>query len=256
VRGRGSTRARIFGLLATSLAVHIIVFSVLGLVPSPAQVLAMEDIEIEVVEPELAKVEPPPPEPLKEPEPEVKQVRRAAAPAPAPEPPKEKAAAPPEEVADFTGVTLTADGEGPGWTTVVGTGAPLAGPVGKIGTGPRPAVQQAAKTGPVGPRFVPVGSLARKPKPPAGLDELLKSMFPKRARLQAIEGKAKVMLRLLPTGRVTNMRVLDESPPGYGFGDACVQLLKMAGAFSPAFDADGNAVATEIPFNCGFEFTH
>lgn len=238
-----------------STSAHVIVFSMLGLVPPPSEVLAMEDIEFEVIEPEPEpEVEPPPPEPEPEPEPEVKPVRRAAA-APEPEPPPEPETPPPaqEEVADFTGVTLTADGPGAGWTTVVGSGAPLRGPVGKIAPRPAEPVQQAAKTGPVGPRFVPVGSLARKPKAPPGLDALLERNYPRKARMQGVGGKVRVTLRLLPTGRATDIRVMQESPEGFGFAEACVQLLREAGSFSPAFDQAGNAVATEIPFNCSFE---
>jgi TonB family protein len=234
-----------------STAAHLVIFTMLGLVPPPSEVLAMEDIEIEVVEPELPKDEPPPPPPPPpEPEPEPKQQARRAEPEAEP-PPPEPAAPPPEEVADFTGVTLTAEGDGAGWSTAVGSGAPLKGPVGKINRGPTEP-QQAAKAVPVGPRFVPAGSLARKPRPPSGLAALLEQHYPRRARMQGVGGRAKVMLRILPSGRATDMRVMEESPDGFGFAIACMEMLRQAGSFSPAIDRSGVAVATEVPFNCDF----
>lgn len=248
MKARG-TRARTFGLLAMSTAAHLLVFTMLGLVPPPSEVLAMEDIEIEVVEPELPKVEPPPEPPPPPPEPE-KIPERRAEPEAEPPPPEPQAAPPPEEVADFTGVTLTAEGGG-SWSTVVGTGAPLKGPIGKIRTQPEP--QQAAKAAPAGPRFVPAGSLARKPQPPPGLGALLEQNYPRRARMQGIGGKARVLLRILPSGRASDIRVVEESPDGFGFAMSCVETLRRGGAFSPAIDRSGTAVATEVPFNCSFE---
>jgi TonB family protein len=230
-----------------STAAHLVVFTLLGLVPSPSEVLAMEDIEIEVVEPELPKAEPPPPPPPPpEPEPPKERAPRAA---PEEAPPPEPQAPPPEEVADFTGVTLTAEG-GASWSTAVGSGAPLKGPIGKIGRG---EPQQAAKTAPAGPRFVPAGSLGRKPQPPAGLNALLEQNYPRRARMQGIAGKARVLLRILPSGRPSDIRVVEESPSGFEFALACVETLRSGGPFSPAIDRTGAVVVTEVPFSCTFE---
>jgi protein TonB len=230
-----------------SAAGHIVIFTLLGLVPPPSEVLAMQDIEIEVVEPKV-KVEPPkPPEPEKEPPPPKSAPRQ---PAPAAPPPEQPAAPPPPEVADFTGVTLTADGDGASWSTAVGSGAPLKGPVGKIGS---PAPQQAAKIAPVGPRFVPAQSLARKPQPPSGLNALLEDNYPRRARMQGVEGKVLVTLRILPSGRVGDMKVVDESPDGFGFALACTDTLRKAPPFLPPLDRSGAAVASEIKFTCTFE---
>jgi periplasmic protein TonB len=248
VRARSGTRARTFGLLAMSTAAHLIVFTMLGLVPPPSEVLAMEDIEIEVMEPE-PEVEPPPPPPPPEPEPEPKEPVQRAEPKAAPPPPEPEAAPPPEEVADFTGVTLTG-GDG-SWSTAVGSGAPLTGPVGKINRGPSQP-QQAAKAMPVGPRFVPAGSLARKPQQPAGLSELLEQNYPRRARMQGIGGKARVLLRILPNGRAVDIKVADESPEAYGFAAACIKTIKESPPFTPGLDRGGTAVATEVPFNCDF----
>jgi protein TonB len=247
VKARGGTRARTFGLLAMSTAAHLVVFTMLGLVPPPSEVLAMEDIEIEVMEPEPPKVEPPPEPPPPPPEPEPKQPVQRAQPEAAP-PPEPEAAPPPEEVADFTGVTLTG-GDG-SWSTVVGSGAPLKGPVGKIKTAAEP--QQAAKALP-GPRFVPAGSLARKPQQPAGVSALLKQNYPRRASMQGIGGKTRVMLRILPSGRAVDIKVAEESPDGYGFATACIKTIRESPPFVPGLDRSGAAVATEVPFTCTFE---
>ena len=251
---RGSFRARSFGVLATSTAAHLVVFSSLGLIPSPAEVLAREEMEFEVFEP--AKIEePPPPPPEPEPPPEKpKVVTRATK--PEAEPPPEEAPppseAPAEEVADFTGTTLTA-GDGAGWSTAVGSGGALKGPVGKIGNRTGPADPQlGAKTVPVGQRVVPLASLSRKPSAPAGLNDLLQKNYPSRARMQGVEGRLVMKVRLLPSGRVGEMRVAEEFPPAFDFAEACRKTLRESPPFAPGLDKDGNPVATDINFTCRF----
>jgi TonB family protein len=251
----GGARSRTFGLLAMSTSAHLIVFTALGLIPGPAQVLAMHESEFEVVEnkppPEPEPVKPPDPEPEPPPEP-VKAPRHAAAPAPTPPPaadtPPPQAA---EEVADFTGVTLTADGSGSSWSTAVGTGGALKGPVGKIGR-PGPKVEQSAKVAAPGPRVVPVGSLARPLKAPAGLDQILQRNYPRRAQAQGVEGKVVVRLHVLPSGRVGNIAVVREFPTGYEFAEACRETVRQSPAFEPPLDRDGTPVATDINFSCEF----
>jgi TonB family protein len=233
------------------------VFSALGLVPPPSRVLAMHESQFEVVEPPKPKVEPPK---IKEPdppppEPPKAQPRRAAPQIAAAPPPPTPAATPPaEEVADLTGVTLTA--EHGGWSSVVGSGAPLTGPVGKIGRNNAQAAQQSAKVGPVGPRVVALDSLSRKPSAPAGLDALLKRNYPRRASLQGVEGKVSVSLRILPNGRVANFHVLQEEPSGFEFGTACRDTLKQAPPFVAPLDRGGVPVAADIIFNCSFEVAY
>jgi protein TonB len=237
------------------------VFSTLGLIPPPSEVLAMHESEFEVIEP------PPPPEPppeVKPPEPEpppepVKAPKRAAAPQPvAAEPPPQEAPKPAaEEVADFTGVTLTAaDGSG-SWSTQVGSGAALKGPVGKIGNRPpQHGVQDGAKVAAPGPRVVPSASLSRKAAVPAGLDVLLERNYPRRARLQGVEGKVVVNLRILPTGRIGDIRVVQEFPAGFEFASACRETLRQAPPFSPPLDRSGIPVATDVTFTCSFEVAY
>lgn len=257
----GGARARTFGLLAMSTSAHLITFTALGLIPGPAAVLAMHESEFEVVEP----VKPPDPEPVKPPEPEkeppppepVKAPRHAAAPAPTPPPASDTpppAAA--EEVADFTGVTLTADGSGSSWSTAVGSGGALKGPVGKIGPRPQAATSQAAKVAAPGPRVVAAASLARAIQPPGGMDQILQRNYPRRAQAQGVEGKVVVRLHVLPSGRVGDITVVREFPSGWEFASACRETIRQSPPFSPPLDRSGNPVATDINFNCDFEVTY
>jgi len=259
VKVRGSARARVTGLLATSGAAHLVLFSVLGLIPSPSEVLARHEMEFEVVPPTPKVEPPPPPPPPKEEKPKEPERPRAPKVAePPPEEPPPEAPPPVEEVADFTGTTLTADGPG-GWSTRVGTGAPIKGPLGKIGKASQdPNGQQAAKALPAGPRVVSVENLSRKPKPPPGVDlnALLERNYPRRARMQGVEGKVQVAMRVMPNGRLTQIRVREEFPPAFDFGDACRRTLEQLPAFEPPLDRDGNPVASDIKFTCSFEVAY
>jgi protein TonB len=258
---RGSNRARTFGLLAMSLSTHVVVFTGLGLVPPPSRVLAMHESQFEVITPPPPpKVEappkpkdpdPPPPEP-------VKAAPHHAAPTPsAPPPPAASAPAPAEEVADLTGVTLTAEDGAGGWSTVVGSGGAMKGPAGKIGRPSVQASQQAAKVGPIGPRVVGLDSLSRKPEAPAGLDALLKRNYPRKAQLQGVEGEALVSLRIMPNGHIANLKVLREKPSGFDFGSACLETLRQAPPFVAPLDRSGTSVAVDIPsFRCSFEVAY
>jgi TonB family protein len=249
VKVKGSAQVRTSGLLAMSGAAHIVVFSVLGLVPPPAEVLAMHEMAFEVVEPEP----PPPPPKIEEPpppEPDPEPRARAAPKAEPQEPPPAEAPPAAEEVADFTGVTLTG-GDGASWSTAIGSGAPLKGPVGKIGT-QQGEPQQAAKVAAPGPRVVALDSLARKPSAPPNLGTLLEQFFPRRARMQGVEGRAVARLRILPNGRITNVRVVEEYPAGYEFGAACREMLQAAPPWVPPLDKSGVPVAADVPFTCTF----
>jgi protein TonB len=233
----------------------MVIFSALGFVPPPSRVLAMHEAQFEVVQPKPPPEAPPPdkpkePEPPKEPP---KVAARPAAPKPAAAPPPQEAAppAPADEPTDFTGVTLTAEGGSSSWTTAVGSGAALTGPIGKIGKKPDALV--AAKSGPVGPRLVALESLARKPAPPGNLNDLLKQYYPRRAQLQGVEGRVVVRVRILPNGHVADVRVIEESPAAFEFASACRELLHQAPPWQPPLDGTGKAVATEVTFKCTFE---
>jgi periplasmic protein TonB len=255
VKQVGSGGARTFGLTAISLSAHLVAFTMLGLVPPPSDVLAMHEMEFTVEEPPPEpETPPPPPPPPDPPEPEPPKAKAPKAAAPEPEPPPEETPPPeqaPEEVADFTGTTLTA--EGAGWSTRTGSGAPLTGPVGKIGRKPSDSDQMASKpVGPTGPRVVPLKSLSRRPAAPQGLDAMLERHYPKRARTQGVEGKVVIALRVLPTGRPADLRVVREHPSGFDFAEACRKTIRESGAFTPGLDRDGTAVASDIDFTCDF----
>lgn len=246
-----------------SASVHIIVFSFLGVLPSPSEVLAMEELEMEVYEPPEPEPEPEPveePEP-EEPEPEPEPPRPAPRPEPQPAeeepPPAEEDAPPAEEVVDFSGETLVG-GEGSSWSSRVGTGGALKGPVGKIGNRPEDTNAKTAPKGPSGPRVVPFKSLGRRAAPPTGVDfnSLLEKHFPAKARQQGVEGKAQMRIRILPSGRLGKISVLKEYPKGFDFGAHCRKMLQSAGTWVAPLDKSGKPVATDVPFNCSFEFRY
>jgi TonB family protein len=260
-RGEGN---RTLGLLLWSTAAHVLVFVTLGLIPSPAEVLARHEMEFEVYQPPEPKPEPEPepvpdePEPEPEPEP-AKPVPKQAAPEPEPEPPSDEP--PPSddtaEPADFTGETLVAEGGGGGWTTAVGNGAALRGPVGKIGSAK--AAGSGDKPAPVvrkGPRVVAAKDLETRPSPPAGMDGLLEQHYPRRARMQGVEGRVQLTVRVLPDGRLGKMTTLSETPGGWEFADQCKQMLRSAGAWTPPRAPGGTPVAVDIKYTCRFEVSY
>jgi TonB family protein len=102
-----------------------------------------------------------------------------------------------------------------------------------------------------------MSSLKRKPRAPGGLDSLLQKYYPRRAKLQGVEGKAVVALRIMPSGRVRRLRTVREWPDGFGFGKACMQMLRRAPPFVPPLDRSGRPVAVDIAkFNCSFEINY
>lgn len=248
-----SERARRTGLIAMSTATHIFVFTGLGFMPSPSEVLARREMEFEVVEPPKPEP-PPPPQPELPPEPEKPPARRAvkaAEPEPEEKPPEPEAAPPEtaeEPVADFTGETLVAEGGAGGWSTRVGTGAPMRGPVGKIGD---PA-GASGPPAPSGPRVVAAEDLERRPSPP-NLDDTLKSNYPRRAMLQGVEGTVLLRVRILPDGRLGAMHVLRETPEGQDFAAACRKTLQDGGRWERPIGRGGAAVATDVKYVCRFE---
>lgn len=249
-------RARRTGLIAMSTATHIFVFTGLGLMPSPSEVLARHEMEFEVVEPPKPAPPPPPtpdlpPEPEK-PEPARPRQAKAAEPEPVPEPEPETATSDEsteEPVADFTGETLVAEGGPGGWSTRVGTGAPMKGPVGKIGDAPAPTNSPA----PMGPRVVGIDELDRRPGMPAGMDALLEKHYPQRARLQGVEGSVLLRVRILPDGRLGTMTVVRETPEGWEFAEACRKTLQAGGRWERPVGRGGAAVATDVKYTCRFE---
>jgi outer membrane biosynthesis protein TonB len=191
--------------------------------------------------PPPAEKAPPPPKPV---------ARRLAVRAPAPTaapPPPPSAAPPPESPADFSGVTLTNDGEGPGWASAVGNGASMHGPIGRPGA----RVTARAVDGPPaeGPPLVALASLSRPPAPPDLVGELERH-YPESARRQGLAGQAVLKARITPEGRARDLVLVSQSTAG--FGDACRATLRDS-IWSAPLDRDGRAVATLVTYTCRFE---
>jgi protein TonB len=66
--------------------------------------------------------------------------------------------------------------------------------------------------------------------------------FPKRAQYRGKEGSALVDYTIMISGNVTNVRLLNESPKGWGFGQAAVQAAKRL-KYNPS-TRDGNPVTS------------
>lgn len=71
-------------------------------------------------------------------------------------------------------------------------------------------------------------------------DDLAK-LYPARAQREHKTGKATVHCAVLTSGEMGDCTTLQEEPPGYGFGDATVNVakhFKMAGRFGPNTSID------------------
>jgi len=238
------------GLVAAallSLVAHGVAYASLGYVPKQAMSPPPSRVSFRVKEP------PPPPAPEKvaPPEPEVVKPSPQAKPLPKNEPPP---AQPPPPV-DLTGVTLTNDSGNAAWSSVVGNGAAVAGPIGAIRA---PATNVAAAVGPVvvprpvptraEPSIVALEDLSERPVPPA-LASVLRDHYPAEAKARGIGGSASVAAEVGPDGRIRNASVAGESFPG--FGEACRRTLQ-GSRWSPPRDREGRAVSTRIRYTCRF----
>jgi protein TonB len=250
--------ARAFGLIGMSLGAHMAVLGALGFMPTSEEYFAAGPVEMEVIEPPPPPPPPPPelpPEP-KAPEPEAPKPKPAPRPAPqAEEPPpptNEPPKAAPEAPLDFTGVTLTGD-TGSSWSSVVGTGAPITAPIGRIAknTGRDRAGSAGGIVGGTGTAVVSEASLSRKPVPPGDMNAQLEQNFPPRARMQGVSGVALLRVRIQADGRVGDMQIVRETGD-YGFGNACMKTLR-ARRWQPPLDRRGQPVATDIRYSCEFE---
>lgn len=195
-----------------------------------------------------------------EPDPQPPPAPPSRTPPPRPEPLAEPR--PQRELAqpiDLSGVTLTNDGPGAGWSSSVGDGGRLRGPI--LGHGPRPAerrsepvplrVESAPRTSRVGPSLdsIPLADLSRRPVPPA-LNGKLERNYPLEARREGRSGTAVVSARIDADGRVRIAGIVSESAPG--FGAAC-QRTVLGSAWSPPLDRSGRPVATQVSYTCRFQ---
>jgi outer membrane biosynthesis protein TonB len=238
-------------LVVISVAAHAAMFATLGRADASARggrKRRPAQVTMEVSPPRPA---PPPPQPADKPPPPPRPVARrlagrTAAPAEAPPPPP-AAAPPPESPADFSGVTLTNDGAGPGWASAVGNGASMHGPIGRPGA--RVTARTVEGTPPEGPPLVELASLSRPPAPPDLAGELERH-YPETARRQGLAGQAVLKARITPEGRARDLILISQSTPG--FGDACRATLRES-IWSAPLDRDGRAVATLVTYTCRFE---
>ncbi|HJK92963.1 MAG TPA: energy transducer TonB, partial [Polyangiaceae bacterium LLY-WYZ-15_(1-7)] len=210
--------------------------------------------EPEVVEPEPEpEVEPPPPPP---------EARPPRDPSPEPPPPPQEEPPPPEpEPVDFTGLTLTSEGSGGGFTVQASDGTDRRGPLGPPPTRARrgaPGGEEGGTGGGgtgegSGPRIVPSSDLSRQPRPPStsAIAQCMQDNYPRQARNQGVEGVARVRIQINPNGAVSNLRVRSESVSDQGFGRACIQCLR-GRRWSPPLDRNGNPVATRVTYSCTF----
>ncbi|MFT3808593.1 MAG: TonB family protein [Micropepsaceae bacterium] len=77
-------------------------------------------------------------------------------------------------------------------------------------------------TGGTGPVAGPVGPAAAAPRPTYRAP----AVYPGRARLAERNGVAVVEILVAAGGAVTDIRLIDETPGGYGFGDAAVKSVR------------------------------
>jgi len=247
MEGEGGGKRILALLFIVSIGAHAALFATMGRGDSASGALRKRkpaQVTVQIAPPKPA---PPPVPPVeKAPPPAPKPVaRRIAAPAPAEAPPP--AAAPPETPADFSGVTLTNDGAGPGWASAVGNGAAMHGPIGHPGA----RVARRASEGPPseGPPVVSLASLSRPPAPP-DLADVLERHYPEAARRQGVAGQAVLKARITPEGRARDLVLVSQSTGG--FGDACRATLRDS-VWTAPLDRDGHAVATLVTYTCRFE---
>lgn len=229
--------ATLAALLGVSLAAHVAILGAFG--PRAARGAPARRRPVEVtmqVAPAPAAAQPAPAAPR----PRVVAHRIAA---PAPAAPRAPTPTPEEAPADFSGVTLTSDGAGPGWTSAVGNGGAMRAPVGAPGARVAPATRASE------PPLVALASLSRAPSPP-DLADVLERHYPETARRQGLAGHAVLKARIAPDGRPRDLVLLSESTAG--FGDACRATLRDS-VWTAPLDRDGRAVATLVTYTCRFE---
>jgi TonB family protein len=269
----GEDTARILSVFLLSLAIHALAWRGLTSLPTLDWFLenAPQTVEIVAVTeepepepvPEIPEPEPEPepevPEPEPEPEPVVRPPQpRVTEPDPEPAPPEPEPPPVEETIADFTGETLTNEGEG--WASAVGNGQAMDGPIGRPGAavtgrdragGSSGAVGGGGRAAPAGPRVVALADLSRQPSPQGDMNAILQRNFPPRARQLGIEGRAVIGFRIMPDGSVARLRTRSESPGEQGFADACRRTVQQL-RWDPPLARDGAAVATDAAFECEF----
>jgi protein TonB len=233
---RGATLAWVLGV---SVAAHVAILGALG--PSGARQAPARRHPVEVTM-EVAPAPHVTPPVAAAPRPRV-VAQRLAVRAPAHAPPPPSAPAPDEAPADFSGVTLTNDGAGPGWASPVGNGGAMRAPIGAPGARVAPVARTSE------PPLVALASLSRAPSPP-DLADVLERHYPEAARRQGLAGQAVLKARIPPDGRPRDLVLVSQST--LGFGDACRATLRES-VWTAPLDREGRAVATLVTYTCRFE---
>lgn len=230
-------------ILPASIAIHIAVFAWMPSVRRTVAALPPPPLVLEVVEPPPIPTPlpspptpaPTQPAPIQQPTPAIHRVARDVAP-PSQAPTLVNAAP-----IDFTSTVFSNDGFG----IAVGAGpraaaAPVVASARSVSQAPSPPPQSP---------IVEASSLARRPRAP-GLDAELERHYPIEARRSGISGSAVLRVRILPDGRIGDVRIMTES--WTGFGPACEKTVRAA-HWEPPIDRNGAPVATEITYTCRFE---
>jgi protein TonB len=237
----------LFAACGVSLLAHGIAYASLAFAPPPPRDTPPSRVAFRV-----RASEPPHPLPPRIPEPRRAEPTKAPQAKPTPNAPPPPPAAAPAPV-DLRGVTLTNDTGAGSFSSVVGNGSALEGPVGPIGTkAPAAAKQSASAPVPAvsapGALEVAATDLSTRPVPPE-LTANLRDHYPAAAKARGIGGSATVRVRIEPDGRVRRVELLTESFEG--FGEACRRTLTGSQWTAPR-DRDGRAVATHIRYTCRF----
>ena len=229
-----------------SLGLHAALCSALGR-STPAGAVRRPPAVFEIA---MAAPLPLPASPAPEPSPEPREiVRRAVAPVAAkPPPPAETAAVESTAPADLTGLTLTNDSGSASWSSAVGSGAALKGPIALGRELPRTSPREVPPATTVSP-LIDAANLSERPRPPP-LDGVLRRNYPADARRVGLAGSAAVIARIDADGVARAVRLVSES--GTGFGSACRQSLS-GSRWSAPRDRSGRAVATEVRYTCRFQ---
>ncbi len=165
-----------------------------------------------------------------------------------------------ETPVSFDNLVLSNDSGESDWSTRQGSGVDREGPVGPPGveTGRRREGEPSGVVGgqgapAPGPRVVPFADLSRQPSPISNLDQLLQRNYPEEAREQGVEGRVRVLIQILPTGRARILRTVSSSRQD--FATACRRTVGQA-RFDPPLDSSGQPVATQVPFECDFRIRY
>jgi TonB family protein len=98
---------------------------------------------------------------------------------------------------------------------------------------------------------VPTADLSRPPRPPESMADLVRRHYPRDYQVRGVEGRAVVRMRVNPGGRLTRIRLVSESEPG--FGAACIEALEeSSGQWPTPVSREGQDVATDVRFTCTF----